>query len=170
MSCLRSGASHTRNGTFDFLLFTKCIYISLRIHSRVLYLGATVLPSIIGSEKLRSRRFYVQREKQSLCGAILRADNFLPSHANEGRSVQIATFDVATIGCPVCLQTVWLSNLTSVTLTGASFDENGFGPLPGDFPVAVGPGATSADFFGCEGSCYLNTYTVHGILCSLTGC
>jgi len=82
-------------------------------------------------------------------------------------SVQIATLDIVTIGCPVCLQTVSLTNLTSVTLTGTGFYENGSGPYPGGFPTSVGPGETLATFFGCEGSCYLNTYTVFGTLSSL---
>jgi hypothetical protein len=108
------------------------------------------------------------RAKNSLYAALFCAlATFFLAMPAKADSVQIATFDIVTIGCPVCLQSVSLSNLTSITLTGTSFDENGFGPLPGNFPVSVGPGATLADFFGCEGSCYLNTYTVHGILSSL---
>jgi hypothetical protein len=167
MSYLHPGASHSRNGTLNFLLFTKCICISLEIYSRVLNFRCHCAASVTGSEKLRSRGFYDQAEKQFLCGAILRAGNFLPSHSGQSRFSSNRYVNIATIGCPVCLQTVSLSNLTSVTLTGTSFDENGFGPLPGNFPVSVGPGATLPDFFGCEGSCYLNTYTVHGILSSL---
>jgi hypothetical protein len=108
------------------------------------------------------------RAKNSLYAALFCAlATFFLAMPAKGDSVQIATFDIATIGCPVCLQTVSLSNLTSITLTGTSFDENGFAALPGDFPISVGPGPTLPGFFGCEGSCYLNTYTVHGILSSL---